>query len=383
MELRSIDEIDDVADTDGDGKAVYEEYVVRDMYHHDFKITDTVKAADVAEDKLYNIDLCSVESVVYNGQKQGPKVVYDGKTLQEGVDYTWKDWGDSGSCVEPGEYEVTLFGKGRFAGNVQVRYTIKPAPISKAKVTLAKTSYVYDGKAKKPAVKSVVLDGKTLKAGADYTVSYKNNVNVGTATVTITGTGGYTGTTEVTFSIRLGKAKISTLANTNARSISVKWTKVPGAKKYQTQWRKRGGKWKTKTIKSTMVALKGMKKGKLYDFRVRAVLGKSKGAWSAQKHRWFAKQANVKAASMKAGTVKVSWKENAKANAGYKVIVRYSKFGKVVATKYVANRKASTSVKGLRAGKKAWVIVRPLRKAGDTVYSGISKRAKAPVKVAS
>ena len=105
-----------------------EEYVVIDMYHHAFKITDVVEAADAAEDKLYNIDLCSVESVVFNGKKQGPKVVYNGEVLQEGVDYTWTDWGDSSSCVEPGEYEVTLFGVGRFAGSVRVRYTIEPAP---------------------------------------------------------------------------------------------------------------------------------------------------------------------------------------------------------------------------------------------------------------
>ena len=41
----------------------------------------------------------------------------------------------------------------------------------------------------------------TLKEGTDYTLSYKNNVKVGTATVTVTGTGAYTGTKSVTFKI--------------------------------------------------------------------------------------------------------------------------------------------------------------------------------------
>ena len=50
----------------------------------------------------------------------------------------------------------------------------------------------------KPVVK---FDGKTLVEGTDYTLSYKNNVKAGTATVTITGKGGYTGTTSATFKI--------------------------------------------------------------------------------------------------------------------------------------------------------------------------------------
>ena len=42
----------------------------------------------------------------------------------------------------------------------------------------------------------------TLKKGTDYTVKYTNNVEKGTATVTITGTGNYKGTLTKTFTIR-------------------------------------------------------------------------------------------------------------------------------------------------------------------------------------
>ena len=42
---------------------------------------------------------------------------------------------------------------------------------------------------------------KTLVAGTDYTVTYKNNVKVGTATVVITGKGNFTGTKTITFTI--------------------------------------------------------------------------------------------------------------------------------------------------------------------------------------
>ena len=45
------------------------------------------------------------------------------------------------------------------------------------------------------------LGGRTLAAGTDYTVSYSNNVEPGTATVTLTGIGNYTGSVSTTFTI--------------------------------------------------------------------------------------------------------------------------------------------------------------------------------------
>lgn len=51
-----------------------------------------------------------------------------------------------------------------------------------------------------PALK-VTLNGKTLAAGTDYTAVYTNNVEVGTATVTVTGKGLYKGTKSATFRI--------------------------------------------------------------------------------------------------------------------------------------------------------------------------------------
>lgn len=72
--------------------------------------------------------------------------------------------------------------------------------LSGATVTLATTSFNYDGEAKEPAVQSVVLDSKTIDE-ANYTVSYSNNTNVGTATVSVTGKNTYMGTATATFTI--------------------------------------------------------------------------------------------------------------------------------------------------------------------------------------
>ena len=73
--------------------------------------------------------------------------------------------------------------------------------IANASITLAATTFTYDGEAKEPAVSSVVLRQTTLNA-ADYEVSYSNNTNAGTATVTVTGKRTYTGTATTTFTIK-------------------------------------------------------------------------------------------------------------------------------------------------------------------------------------
>lgn len=74
-----------------------------------------------------------------------------------------------------------------------------PKDISAANVA-AIPSQTYTGAALTPSV-IVTYDGTTLKEGTDYTVSYANNVSVGTATVTITGIGIYTGSIAATFPI--------------------------------------------------------------------------------------------------------------------------------------------------------------------------------------
>ena len=76
--------------------------------------------------------------------------------------------------------------------------------LSKCTVKVKDQTYTYTGAAIKPAV--TVKYGKTkLKKGTDYTVSYKNNVDAGTATVKVKGKGKYTGSKKVTFTIEPAK----------------------------------------------------------------------------------------------------------------------------------------------------------------------------------
>ncbi len=80
-----------------------------------------------------------------------------------------------------------------------VKYTIAQASLSQAEVQVASSNLTYTGQEIRPKV-TVTLGGKTLTA-SDYELSYSNNINAGTATVTITGKGNYAGRKSKTFVI--------------------------------------------------------------------------------------------------------------------------------------------------------------------------------------
>ena len=66
----------------------------------------------------------------------------------------------------------------------------------------------YNTKAHTPEV-TVAISGRTLEADKDYTVSYASNVNAGTATVTVTGKGNFTGSANTTFTIAKADLNLS------------------------------------------------------------------------------------------------------------------------------------------------------------------------------
>ena len=102
--------------------------------------------------------------------------------------------------MNAGTASAILTGTGNYTGSVTKDFTIKPLDISRYSASLSQYSYTSDGTEKCPDV-TVTYGDKTLAAGTDFTVSYKDNVKEGTATVTITGAGNYTGIINTTFTI--------------------------------------------------------------------------------------------------------------------------------------------------------------------------------------
>jgi len=84
------------------------------------------------------------------------------------------------------------------------KFSIGKPQIKKEHVTFDIKSYTYNGKSKKPAV-TVNYNGEALTKGTDYKVTYTNNINAGTAKVTVSGIGNFIGSVSKTFKIKPAK----------------------------------------------------------------------------------------------------------------------------------------------------------------------------------
>lgn len=152
---------------------------------------------------------CTVDPIadhLYDGAMYKPVIVVkdtEGNALDPTTDYTVAYPVNS---IAAGEKEVVVTGKGLFCDSITMKYLINPVPMGSVEIA-AIANQTYTGKEILPAV-IVKKDNKNL-AKADYEVTYANNLNVGTATVTVTGKGNYSGTASATFAIDpkdIGKA---------------------------------------------------------------------------------------------------------------------------------------------------------------------------------
>ncbi|MBO7673797.1 MAG: hypothetical protein J6S63_02155 [Atopobiaceae bacterium] len=140
----------------------------------------------------------SASSFVYDGTTKTPLVtVLDGTVeLTEGVDY---DVVLSAGRKVVGTYDATVTLKGNYEGSATKSFQITKRPITSAKITgIANKVYTGELQVQKPVV---VVGANTLKLNRDYTLSYKANRNVGSATINIKGTGNYSGSLQKTFKI--------------------------------------------------------------------------------------------------------------------------------------------------------------------------------------
>ena len=228
----------------------------------------------------------STSTYAYDGKakKPGVTVKLNGKTLKNGTDYTVS----YSNNIKVGTAKVTITGKGNYTGSVSKTYSIKNN-FKKATVSGISTK-AFTGKNITQSI-TVKYNGKTLKNGTDYTVSYSNNKKIGTATVKITGKGSYTGTITKTFKINPAKQEIQKLT-AKSKAFFVDWAQKGSATGYEIQYAtnskftsaKKVTITNNKTDKTTISKLSGKKK---YYVRVRSyttVKGtKYYGAWSASK----------------------------------------------------------------------------------------------------
>ena len=174
-----------------DGIGNYQGYVTKSF---------TINRADISSCTVTLSD----ESLTYADSSLRPTVTVKSgdKELTLNQDYyvSYRNNWDAGTA------SAILTGTGNYTGSVTKDFTIKPLDISRYSASLSQYSYTSDGTEKCPNV-TVTYGDKTLAAGTDFTVSYKDNVKEGTATVTITGAGNYTGIINTTFTITAAPGK--------------------------------------------------------------------------------------------------------------------------------------------------------------------------------
>ena len=229
----------------------------------------------------------STSTYAYNGKAKTPSVTVKvgGKTLKKDTDYTVS----YSNNTKVGTAKVTIMGKGNYTGSISKTYSIKN---DFKKTTISGISNKsYTGKNITQSI-TVKYNGKTLKNGTDYTVSYSSNKNIGTATVKIAGKGSYTGTITKTFKINPAKQEIQKLT-AKSKAFFVDWAQKGSATGYEIQYAtnskftsaKKVTITNNKTDKTTISKLSGKKK---YYVRVRSyttVKGtKYYGAWSSVKN---------------------------------------------------------------------------------------------------
>ncbi|MBR4554652.1 MAG: hypothetical protein IKO27_03565 [Ruminococcus sp.] len=177
-------------------------------------------------------------SYTYRGKAICPAVTVKnaaGTKLVKGTDYTVS----YSNNTFAGTATIAVTGKGNYSGTVKRTFTVKPLSLTSgyASVSIPYSSYTYSGKAQTPEVtlKFVSGDTKLTIPGAQYSVSYSNNIKVGTAVITIKGIStNVTGTYKKTFVVKPAKNKITSLTAVAGGGFKVAWTKATaGSTGYQ------------------------------------------------------------------------------------------------------------------------------------------------------
>lgn len=155
-------------------------------------------SAGMLESRQYSIKL-SQDSFVYDGTEHKPevKLYKNGKEVsKDNYDVTYE-----GDLVNAGVVKAVVKGKGGIEGTLTKQYAIKTVKFSECKASVSEDPiYFYEDKEYTPEF--TVRDGdRVLTEGKDFTVSYTNNIKPGTATVTVRGSGKYTGVLSVKFRI--------------------------------------------------------------------------------------------------------------------------------------------------------------------------------------
>ena len=147
--------------------------------------------------------------------------------LVNGKDYTLTYTNN----INVGTATVTVKGIGNFTGEKAIEFIIYAADIN-FDVNVTVENVTYTGSAVTPDILAIIDDYK-LVLGKDYTLSYSNNINIGTATITITGIENVTGVRVIEFKIIPKANGLISYSNPKKTSLRLDWTMAGGITGYK------------------------------------------------------------------------------------------------------------------------------------------------------
>ena len=298
-------------------------------------------------------------------------------TLVNGTDYTISYENN----IDEGTASVIVTGIGNYTGTAVVEFKIFRITLEGKYLEISGiVGKTYNGK---PQLQNVVVTyyGTTLEEWTDYGVIYRDNTNVGQATVIIVGLGKYKGTIVRYFWI--SKAPNTITAKNSTRTYSTK------AQTFALGVKIKDG---TPTYKSSSKSVTVSKEGKV---TVKAkFIGKATITITAPEKTNYSKQtkkititvnptktALSSVTSPSAGKMTVKWKKNA-VGTGYQI--QYSTSSKFTSSKLVTITKNTTLTKtigSLAKGKKYYVRIRTYKTVGSKkFYSGWSAAKAVTIK---
>ena len=151
----------------------------------------TTVEIDVARKDIADAEIELGEGLTYNGSQQTQTVT---SVTADGLDVTYTVSGEK--RTDAGTYTLTVTGTGNFTGTADKEFTIARKDIAGAEIELGE-SLTYNGGEQSQTISSVTSDGLDVT----YTVSGNSGTEAGTYTLTVTGTGNFTGTADKAFTI--------------------------------------------------------------------------------------------------------------------------------------------------------------------------------------
>ena len=279
---------------------------------------------------LSSSSVSEISSKTYTGSAIEPSftVTLNNKILKENEDYTVT----YSNNISIGTAKILIKGIGNYVGEKTITFKIVAPTTSKINLSSASVSEIssksYTGSAIKPSV-TVKVNGKTLSLNKDYTVTYSNNISVGTAKILIKGTGNYTGEKTITFKIIPKKISKVSLSKKTTNSLTLSWNKlddVTGYKIYKYDSKSEDYEY-LKTIKgasTTSFTDSNLTDATVYKYKVRGYKTVDGNAYNGFISNSFAESTKVKTVSnlnlktRNATSLELSWDKVKNAD-GYRI----------------------------------------------------------------